>query len=115
MNYSSLVPVLQIVMITVLALIEVAPARTGESPVNEERLEFQELELSKGTARVNGQGRAPKLRMLVSVRDLGEHGYSDTGARGGFEGTRAEGEYESIEYGVLSIGRGITSGGSWQP
>jgi hypothetical protein len=76
MNYSSLVPVLQIVMITVLALIEVAPARTGESPVNEERLEFQELELSKGTARVNGQGRAPKLRMLMSVRDLGEHGYS---------------------------------------
>jgi hypothetical protein len=25
---------------------------------------------------VVGLGRAPKLRMLVSVRDLGEHGYS---------------------------------------
>ena len=29
MNYSSLVPVLKIVLITVLALIEVAPARTS--------------------------------------------------------------------------------------
>ena len=76
MNYSSLVPVLKIVLITVLALIEVAPARTGESPVNEERLELRELEMSQGAADVVGQGRAPKLRMLVSVRDLGEHGYS---------------------------------------
>jgi len=76
MNYSSLVPVLKIVLITVLALIEVAPARTGESPVNEERLELRELELSKDATHVSGHGRAPKLRMLVSVRDLGEHGYS---------------------------------------
>ena len=76
MNYSSLVPVLKIVLITVLALIEVAPARTGESPVSEERLELRELELSKDATHVNGHGRAPKLRMLVSVRDLGEHGYS---------------------------------------
>lgn len=76
MNYSSLVPVLQIVMITVLALIEVAPARTGESPVNEERLELRELQLSEDATHVGGHGRAPKLRMLVSVRDLGEHGYS---------------------------------------
>ncbi len=76
MNYSSLVPVLKIVLITVLALIEVAPARTGESPVNEARLELRELELSKGATHAGGHGRAPKLRMLVSVRDLGEHGYS---------------------------------------
>ena len=76
MNYSSLVPVMKIVQITVLALIEVAPARTGESPVNEKRLELRELELSEGAIDVGGLGRAPKLRMLLSVRDLGEHGYS---------------------------------------
>jgi hypothetical protein len=76
MNYSSLVPVLKIVLITVLALIEVAPARTGESPVNERRLELRELEMSQGRTDTVGLGRAPKLRMLVSVRDLGEHGYS---------------------------------------
>ena len=76
MNYSSLVPVLKIVLITVLALIEVAPARTGESPVDEGRLELRELELSEGAIDMVGLGRAPKLRMLVSVRDLGEHGYS---------------------------------------
>ena len=76
MNYSSLVPALKIVLITVLALIEVAPARTGESPVNEDRLELSELQLSEGAIDMAGLGRAPKLRMLVSVRDLGEHGYS---------------------------------------
>jgi hypothetical protein len=76
MNYSSLVPVLKIVLITVLALIEVAPARTGESPVNEARLELTELERCEGAVDEVGLGRAPKLRMLVSVRDLGEHGYS---------------------------------------
>ena len=76
MNYSSLVPVLKIVLITVLALIEVAPARTGESPVNEERLERTELKLGVNTVEHRGVGRAPKLRMLVSSRDLGEHGYS---------------------------------------
>ena len=76
MNYSSLVPVLKIVLITVLALIEVAPARTGESPVNEERLELRELEMSQPSVDADGMGRAPKLRMLVSSRDLGEHGYS---------------------------------------
>ncbi|MFM8549363.1 MAG: hypothetical protein ACKOBS_01605 [Verrucomicrobiota bacterium] len=76
MNYSSLVSVMKIVLITVLALIEVAPARTGESPVNEGRLELRELELSESTIDVRGLGRSPKLRMLVSVSDLGEHGYS---------------------------------------
>ena len=76
MNYSSLVPVLKIVLITVLALIEVAPARTGESPVDEGRLELRELERCEGAIDMVGLGRAPKLRMLVSVRDLGEHGYS---------------------------------------
>jgi hypothetical protein len=76
MNYSSLVPVLKIVLITVLALIEVAPARTGESPVNEERLELKELKLGAHVVEAPGVGRAPKLRMLVSSRDLGEHGYS---------------------------------------
>jgi hypothetical protein len=76
MNYSSLVPVLKIVLITVLALIEVAPARTGESPVNEERLELEALAFGEEGLEVTSHGRAPRLRMLVSVRDLGEHGYS---------------------------------------
>jgi len=76
MNYSSLVPVLKIVMITVLALIEVAPARTGDRPVSEERLELTELRLGAQVVEALGTGRAPKVRLLVSVRDLGEHGYS---------------------------------------
>ena len=76
MNYSSLVPVWQIVMITVLALIEVAPARTGESPVNEVRLELAELKLGAQSVDAYIVGRAPKVRLLVSSRSLGEHGYS---------------------------------------
>ena len=76
MNYSSLVPVLQIVMITVLALIEVAPARTGESPVNEVRLELAERKLGAQSVDAYIVGRAPKVRLLVSSRSLGEHGYS---------------------------------------
>ena len=76
MNYSSLVPVLQIVMITVLALIEVAPARTGDKPVNEERLELKELTLGAKVVESRGVGRAPKIKLLVSSRSLGEHGYS---------------------------------------
>ena len=76
MNYSSLVPVLQIVMITVLALIEVAPARTGDKPVNEERLELKELTLGSKVVERRGVGRAPKIKLLVSSRALGEHGYS---------------------------------------
>lgn len=76
MNYSSLVPVLKIVLITVLALIEVAPARTGSRPVNEDRLELREVRLGSGATDESGAGRAPKVRLLVSSRDLGEHGYS---------------------------------------
>jgi len=76
MNYSSLVPVLKIVMITVLALIEVAPAMTGGEPVDERTVELNELSRVLATVESPGQGRAPKLRMLMSVRDLGEHGYS---------------------------------------
>ena len=76
MNYSSLVPVLQIVMITVLALIEVAPARTGDKPVNQERLERKEMRLGTKVVEDRGVGRAPKLKLLVSSRSLGEHGYS---------------------------------------
>jgi len=76
MNYSSLVPVLKIVMITVLALIEVAPARTGGEPVDERTVELNELSRVLATVESAGRGRAPKLRMLVSIRDLGEHGYS---------------------------------------
>jgi hypothetical protein len=76
MNYSSLVPVLKIVLITVLALIEVAPARTGDRPVNEERLELTELRLGADIVEAPGEGRAPKIRLLVSSRSLGEHGYS---------------------------------------
>jgi hypothetical protein len=75
MNYSSLVPVLKIVLITVLALIEVAPARTGESPVNEERLELEVLALGEDPS-TYVVGRAPKVKLLVSSRSLGEHGYS---------------------------------------
>jgi hypothetical protein len=76
MNYSSLVPVLKIVLITVLALIEVAPARTGDKPVNEERLELKELTLGSKVVESRGVGRAPKIKLLVSSRALGEHGYS---------------------------------------
>jgi hypothetical protein len=76
MNYSSLVPVLKIVLITVLALIEVAPARTGDRPVNEERLELAELKLGAEVVEALGEGRAPKITLLVSSRSLGEHGYS---------------------------------------
>jgi hypothetical protein len=76
MNYSSLVPVLQIVLITVLALIEVAPARTGDKPVSQERLERKEMKLGAGSIESRGVGRAPKVKLLVSSRALGEHGYS---------------------------------------
>ena len=76
MNYSSLVPVLKIVLITVLALIEVAPARTGDRPANEERLERKEVKLGVEPDAGLGAGRAPKVRLLVSSRALGEHGYS---------------------------------------
>ena len=76
MNYSSLVPVLKIVLITVLALIEVAPARTGDKPVSQERLERTEIRLGARTIEDRVVGRAPKLKLLVSSRDLGEHGYS---------------------------------------
>jgi hypothetical protein len=76
MNYSSLVPVLQIVLITVLALIEVAPARTGDKPVSQDRLERKELKLGAKVVEDRSVGRAPKVRLLVSSRDLSEHGYS---------------------------------------
>jgi hypothetical protein len=76
MNYTSLVPVLQIVLITVLALIEVAPARTGDRPVSQERLERKEMKLGVTTVEDRGIGRAPKIKLLVSTRALGEHGYS---------------------------------------
>jgi hypothetical protein len=76
MNYSSLVPVLKIVLITVLALIEVAPARTGDKPVSQNRLELKELKLSAKSVDASGEGRAPKIKLLVSSRALGEHGYS---------------------------------------
>ena len=76
MNYSSLVPVLQIVLITVLALIEVAPARTGDRPVSQERLEREEMKLGARVIEGRGVGRAPRVKLLVSSRDLGEHGYS---------------------------------------
>ena len=76
MNYSSLVPVLQIVLMTVFALIEVAPARTGDKPVSQERLERKEMKLGATTIEGRGIGRAPKIKLLVSTRALGEHGYS---------------------------------------
>ena len=76
MNYSSLVPVLKIVLITVLALIEVAPARTGDKPVSQDRLELKELKLGVKVVEDRSVGRAPKIKQLVSSRALGEHGYS---------------------------------------
>ena len=76
MNYSSLVPVLQIVLITVLALIEVAPARTGDKPVSQERLERKEIKLGARVVEDRVLGLAPKMKLIVSSRDLSEHGYS---------------------------------------
>ena len=76
MNYSSLVPVLKIVLITVLALIEVAPARTGDKPVSQGRLELKEIKLGSGVVEDRVLGREPKMKLLVSSRDLSEHGYS---------------------------------------
>lgn len=76
MNYSTLVPVLQIVLITVLALIEVAPARTGEKPANQPRMTRSAVRLVVLAADDPETARAPVLRALVSARDLGEHGYS---------------------------------------
>ena len=76
MNYSSLGPVLQIVLITVLALIEVAPARTGDKPVSQNRLELKELKLGARAVEDRALGRAPRITQLVSRRALGEHGYS---------------------------------------
>jgi hypothetical protein len=76
MNYSSLVPVLKIVLITVLALIEIAPARTGDKPVDQERLDLKELKLGPTISEGRGVARAPKVKLLVSSRALGEHGYS---------------------------------------
>ena len=76
MNYSSLFPVLKIVLITVLALIEVAPARTGDRPVSQDRLERKEMKLGARTIEDRGIGRAPRVKLLVSTRALGEHGYS---------------------------------------
>lgn len=76
MNYSSLVPVLQIVLITVLALIEVAPARVGDRPTNPPRLTRSAAWLEVVAADGPANARAPVLRPLVSARDLGEHGYS---------------------------------------
>ena len=76
MNYSSLVPVLKMVLITVLALIEVAPARTGDKPVSQERLERKEIKLGAKTVEDRVVGRAPKMKLIVSSRDLSEHGYS---------------------------------------
>ena len=76
MNYSSLVPVLKIVLITVLALIEVAPARTGDKPVSQDRLELKEIKLGVKSVDDRIVGRAPKIKPLVSSRSLGEHGYS---------------------------------------
>ena len=76
MNYSTLVPVLQIVFITVLALIEVAPARTGDTPASRPRISRAAVRLEVIAADGPGIARAPVLRPLVSARDLGEHGYS---------------------------------------
>jgi hypothetical protein len=76
MNYTSLVPVLQIVLITVLALIEVAPARTGGKPAYAESNERKEMQLGPNTTEHRVVGRAPKIKQLVSSRALGEHGYS---------------------------------------
>ena len=76
MNYSSLVPVLKIVLITVLALIEVAPARTGDKPVSQERLELKEIKLGARVVDDRVLGRAPKMKLLGSSRALGAPGYS---------------------------------------
>lgn len=79
MNYSSLLPVLKIVTITVLALIEVAPARTGDRPVSQDDIVPSATTAGAArcdVARETHRDRAPALRPLVSARALGEHGYS---------------------------------------
>ncbi|PHX58010.1 MAG: hypothetical protein CK553_01565 [Opitutia bacterium] len=63
-------------LITVLALIEVAPARTGDKPVSQNRLELKELKLGAKVVEDRVLGRALKMKLLVSSRDLSEHGYS---------------------------------------
>jgi hypothetical protein len=75
MNYSSLVPVLNIVMITVLALIEVAPARIGLQRSGEEDVALVELPQEQKPA-AEGVGRAADTVLLASSQDLGAHGYS---------------------------------------
>jgi hypothetical protein len=44
--------------------------------VNEERLELHELKLGEKSIEAPGSGRAPKIKLLVSSRSLGQHGYS---------------------------------------
>ncbi len=76
MNYSSLLPVLQVVGITVLALIECAPARTGDKLVRQEVVEPKELP-RENKSEIVRVGRAPKIVVAyVSTRFFGEHGYS---------------------------------------
>lgn len=76
MNYSALLPVLKIVTITLLALIEVAPARTGDKPASQPRTCRPAVRLAIVTVAAPATSRAPVLRPSTSARDLGEHGYS---------------------------------------
>ena|GEM_PF-1477035 len=77
MNYSSLFPVLNIVMITVLALIEVAPARIGFRQWKERAIALMELPQKKKVTEVRSERLADVVLVEVS-QNYGAHGYSST-------------------------------------
>jgi hypothetical protein len=44
--------------------------------VSQDRLELKEVKLGANVIEALGEGRPPKVKLLVSSRSLGEHGYS---------------------------------------
>ena len=77
MNYSSLFPVLNSVMITVLALIEVAPARIGFRHWRERAIALKELPQKKKATEVRSERVADVVLIEVS-QNYSAHGYSAT-------------------------------------
>lgn len=76
MNYSSLLPVLQVVLITVWALIEVAPARRGGTLVATDNL-FALAECPRGRPPLLQQWALVMASVLVATKPaLAAHGYS---------------------------------------
>ena len=77
MNYSSLYQVLSIIMVTVLALIEVAPARIGFRHWRERPITLKQLPQKKKVAEVRSERVADVLTIEVS-QNYASHGYSAT-------------------------------------